>query len=164
MIDSAGPLTGRPGATATQLRRALAMQKHQLRPRYYPDVEAMAQRRAEAGDLSMTAARALVARNHCSTDKGLIWRNDPKLRWQTPVYMSEAQTQALLGEVQAPTLIIRAEDGLLTNSDLVSARCRCFQRASLVTLPGHHHLHMNSPKSVAKYIIKFLNDVINVAD
>jgi len=160
MIDSVGPLTTSPGVAATQLRRSLAMQRHQLRPRYYADLEAMAQRRAEAGDLSIAAARILVARNHRRTDQGLVWRNDPKLRWLTPVYMSEAQTQAVLGEVQAPTLIIRAKDGLLTNTDLVSVRCRCFARAKLETLPGHHHLHMDAPHAVASSVIKFLHNVI----
>jgi len=164
MIDSVGPLTGRPGTIVSQLRHSLRRQRHWPRQHCFQNLEAMAVRRAKAGDLSLAAARILVSRNYRKTTDGYIWRNDPKLRWLTPIYLSEAQIQDILGEVYAPTLIVRAHDGLLTNTDLVSARCRCLVKASLIDLPGHHHVHLDDPQPVAFNITEFLNKLPNVTD
>ncbi len=68
--------------------------------------------RRQAGDLGETTARLLVERNTASDPEGVYWRTDPRLRYRSPIYITEEQVQAFLPCIQGPYCLSGMLNGL----------------------------------------------------
>jgi len=86
----------------------------------------------------------------------LQWRFDKKLRFTSPSYFTEQQVQSVLMDINCPTLCVLAKQGYLLKRDETQARLACIKDRKVVTLPGHHHLHLDHPEAVATEINSFL--------
>ncbi|MFZ8915387.1 MAG: alpha/beta fold hydrolase, partial [Pseudomonadales bacterium] len=61
------------------------------KPPVYASIDAMAERVTEATDQSLAAASELVARGHHAVEGGVTWRTDPRIRFATPLRITERQ-------------------------------------------------------------------------
>jgi pimeloyl-ACP methyl ester carboxylesterase len=59
---------------------------------------------------------------------------------------------AFLSAITAPVLLITAEEGLLRERPFFQSRCEAIENLETITLPGHHHLHLDEPAPVANAI------------
>jgi len=161
LLESGGPLGGHAGNAVTQLRRGLddrARYRPGRRPRVFADIgQAVAARRQANPGLSEPAATALVERGLAAVEGGWTWSSDPRLTLASPFRVDEMQVRALLAAIACPTLVLLADPPMpyLTPEDR-AARMAALAGARIQTLPGHHHLHMETPAPVAEVLRPFL--------
>lgn len=161
LLESGGPLGGHAGDAVTQLRRGLedrARYRPGRRPRVFADIgQAVAARRQANPGLSEPAASALVERGVAAVEGGWTWASDPRLTLASPFRVDEAQVRALLAAIACPTLVVLADPPMpyLRPEDR-AARMAALAAARIETLPGHHHLHMETPAAVADLLRPFL--------
>ncbi len=158
MIDSSGPLSEEADQLPERMRRALKDRLHPQRfeSRHFPDKQEAIKARLKAAKMFASSARLIIDRQLLSTENGFQWRFDPRWRHASSQYQTQEQVHALLGAVACKTLTIMADNGYLVSRADTSARFACLQTHQDITLPGHHHLHMDTPEPVAAAINRFL--------
>lgn len=102
------------------------------------------------------AAAALLARGGVSADPAqggqLAWKWDPLLRGHSPLPFTESILRALFARVQCPVLLVRADRGMLPEEAEVKRRLDTVRGLQVVSAPGGHHVHLESPEEVARLI------------
>lgn len=165
MIDGFGPFSAEAAAMPDNLQKALAAPSglpaaEEKRQRGYADWETLIQTRQRAGNGSLSAGNCelLVRRAAREIDGRVCVQSDPRLKWPSPMRFTEAQVEALIAAVPCPLLVIDAEQGLLSHlpSQQAQARLALFATAQRVTLPGQHHLHMQTPQPVGEAVRRFI--------
>lgn len=145
MIDSLGPLTQSPESGPEQLRKGI--RKH-LRgsgaAMTYGSVDDAARIRAGGlSPLSPEAAGLLVPRNLRPVEGGYQWRTDSRLRYPSLSRLDEAQVAGFLQSIEAPTLFVRAQEGLLGGRDSWRKRIDLIAQLQEAVVPGSHHCHLD---------------------
>ena len=165
MIDGFAPFSAGADTAAENLHKALAAPEgldaaEAKRMRGYPDWQSLIDSRHRAGrdSLSPENCELLVRRAALEVDGCIRVQSDPRLKWPSPVRFMEAQIEALVAAVSCPMLVIDAEEGLLSHfpPQQAEARLALFAKARRVTLPGRHHLHMQTPQPVGEAIGQFI--------
>lgn len=158
LIEGLGPPLSQPTDSPRHLRKAMDQMCALPRKRLpvYPTLEAAVQVRSAASGLPWAAAKLLVERNVQQIGKGYGWRSDPRLRFVSPLYVTEAQVLAYLDRVQAPTLLICGADGYLVKRDYMQERYTHLPDLTVQTLPGGHHLHLEHPAACVRRLLPFL--------
>lgn len=111
-------------------------------PRAFPDTDTMAQRVTEATDQSMDAARVLVERGHRTTDNGVTWRSDPRIRFPTPMRYTLQQVDQLIPRTTSPALLLVATEGDKWYQSEIALREQSHPNLTVKYLKGPHHLHL----------------------
>jgi pimeloyl-ACP methyl ester carboxylesterase len=84
----------------------------------------------------------------------LAWKWDPLLRARSPLPIVEDVVQLLIGQVTAPLLAIRGENGMLPPEPELRARFPQLRMTVHTIAAGGHHLHLDAPEQVASLIAK----------
>ncbi len=156
------PLLIEPDEVPGRLRDHLADFRKQGWPRQRRLVpsaeEAAARLKRNNASLSETAARTLAS-GAVSADPAqggaMAWKWDPLLRATSPLPLSEPVVQAVLAEVRAPVLVVRATDGYLADEEALRARLSRVARAEVAAVEGApHHLHLERPHDVAALVLR----------
>jgi pimeloyl-ACP methyl ester carboxylesterase len=159
LIEGLGPLSDDPDSSPEQLRRALAQRaRTPSPPAVFPDLDAATQRRLQAGSPMRYDSALRLTQRQLATNphgEGLIFRSDPALRRTSLGRLTEPQVLAFLRAVQAPTLLLSAQQGWPFNPDTTHARLQALPSLEHHTLPGGHHLHLDAPHSVAPHLLRF---------
>ncbi|MBV1884471.1 MAG: alpha/beta hydrolase [Pseudomonadales bacterium] len=132
---------------------------HQITMPIYTEFSAaVAARRGVVGKVSVDAARHLCERGLMDMADGLTWSSDPRLKMGSAMRLTEGMVMSYLNKIIAPTLLIRAEQSFLAAAGLLENRINAIDNISVVTLPGNHHLHLETETmpSVAEEINTFL--------
>jgi pimeloyl-ACP methyl ester carboxylesterase len=159
LVESGGPLGGHPERAVEQLRRGLddrARHREGKALRVFGTAEEAVAARMRANGLSQAAARTLVERGLRPVPGGQQWASDPRLTLASPLRIDEGHIQALIAAVACPTLILLAQPALPFMSDADrAARLALLPQAQVLSFPGHHHLHMETPEPLAAAIARF---------
>ena len=149
-LDSLGPLTTVAAQAPQQLAQAVQAVRPEREPRRYASAEdALAARLRNNPELSADCIRQVVERNLRVLESGEVqWNTDPRLRLPSSVRLTDEQLQAFLQRVQVPALVIRAEQGIIPLS-LFEQRLAFISQSRLISLPGHHHFHLESSTCAA---------------
>ncbi len=98
-------------------------------------------------------ARPIVQRGLVQSDRGWRWRSDPRLTRPTPVRLAETQIHALMRGIAAPTRLLLAQPAAPYLSPAsMAARADCVDDIRLSHMDGGHHLHLEHPQAVARWI------------
>lgn len=157
MIEGLGPPTSQPADGPVNLHKSMEQMNalRRKRPPVYPSVETAIQARCEGGGLSWQAAAQLVERGLQSVGQGFIWRTDPRLRFVSPLYLSEPQTLAYMERIQAPALLICGDAGYLVQRAYMQDRYARIADLTIKIVPGGHHPHLEDPESCARWLRPF---------
>lgn len=179
LIDGLGTLTTPDKDAADQLGQALARWiGHQQKIRHaddkdavsafsgriYASVAAAAKARMQGvGAVDYAAAlvlcqRALQSNDFDQSSPGWFWRSDSRLRHPSPFRLTEAQNLSFMAAIQAPTLMIEGDKGLMVERLEIATRLQAIKNAKKLTLAGGHHLHLEeaSCQAVTAAILHFL--------
>jgi pimeloyl-ACP methyl ester carboxylesterase len=86
-------------------------------------------------------------------DGALAWKWDPLVRAHSPLPFSEGVLQALLPQVTAKVLLLRAQNGILPDEIELKSRLGRLASLELASVAGtSHHLHLEEPEVVASLI------------
>lgn len=100
--------------------------------------------------LSRLGAERMV--KYAMVDDGagrLAFPFDPRLRGPSPVRWPEATWLALAARMTMPVRVLRAADGYVPEGETTERRLAAMKRSAMKTVPGGHHLHVESPAVVA---------------
>lgn len=122
----------------------------------YTTKEEAIQIRSLMSTSSLETARLLAERDLKQISGGFISRCDRRLHFKSHRSYTEEQWQMLLRAVECPVLLVKAQSGILTDSDL-QQRKDCFKDLKIVEVAGGHHAHMEAPTLVSLPISQFLN-------
>lgn len=145
MIDSLGPLSKAPEEAVGQLRRGIGKRlTGSGAGKTYASLDDAAGLRSRGRNpLSPEVARVMLSRNLVAGPDGLRWRTDPRLRHPSVMMFTEEQVLAFVAAVTAPTLLIRAEHGLLANFDRWQTRFETLGNVRCLDIDGGHHCHLD---------------------
>jgi pimeloyl-ACP methyl ester carboxylesterase len=126
--------------------------------RLFDNVEAMAKRVTEATDQSMDAARILVERGHKTTESGITWRTDPRIRYPTPLRHTRDQIDLLLKDSTSPALLIVANQGDKWYQGEIKNAQAHHPNLKIERMDGTHHIHLEPAyvDQVASSVRQFL--------
>ncbi len=145
LIEGIGPLTGAPDTAPAALRSAWEREEvlvGKVPPSYASFDDAVSARAAGGAGISRSAAELLCERGLEQRSDGWFWRNDARLTLPSRLRMTEPQVLAFIGSITAPTLVVRALDGLQFDALKMSRRLALLSVATLVEIGGGHHLHL----------------------
>lgn len=159
LIEGLGAITDNLDVVSTALRRSINAMKsspyNKKATRH--DLAVLVRARAATGDIRRSSAEILVRRSVRRSGDGFTWRSDRRLIQPYPQYFTNDVMLAFLRGITAPVLLITAEDGTLRKRTYFKSRCNAIKDLRMVTLPGHHHLHLDNPAPVAAAISSFLD-------
>lgn len=110
-------------------------------PKPYPTLEEAINRRLQSTRLSVEDGTEMIERDLVKTDEGYVWRHDRRLHLASAVRMSTENLAVMLEKLQTPTLVIGAQQGMLSERE-VPAAARNNPVISLEVHPGTHHMHV----------------------
>lgn len=157
MIEGLGPPTSQPADGPVNLRKSMVQMDalRRKRPPIYPGVEAAIQVRCQGSGLSWSAATRLVERSLQPVGAGFAWRTDPRLRFVSPLYLSEPQILAYMERIQAPALLICGDAGYLVKRTYMQDRYARLAELTVKVVPGGHHPHLEDPEPCARLLRPF---------
>jgi len=161
LLDASGPLSEEADALPQRLIRAFddRLATGRFASRTFERSEDAVRARLKATVMEPDSARLIVLRQLVECDGGgWRWRFDPALRFASAQYQTEAQVHALLAAVEVPVLAIVADRGYLARRGDTASRLACLRAGQRVDLPGHHHVHMDTPVPVAEAVERFLRE------
>ena len=153
LIEGLGPLSTSPHLTAAGWQDAVDQSRNRPR-RIHPDVESAAAARSRNSDLTLEAARLLAGRGLDAAEDGFYWRHDLRLTWPSAHRYTEPQVLNLLGAIECPVLNVWAEPRTrVLTPGLLERRLAALATVRNYSLPGGHHVHMESPERLAPVIM-----------
>ncbi len=158
LIEGFAPMTAETEDAAKILGEGIAdFKKAQNLPKpHYDNFSDAVKVRMRINSLSEEAAIPLVKRASLKTKNGYTWRADFRLRAPSLVRMTSPQVKTILSQISVPTLVVLGDKGMPQLRTAVDKKEEFFPHAVVETLPGHHHLHMDSAAEVARVIDRFL--------
>jgi pimeloyl-ACP methyl ester carboxylesterase len=158
LIEASGPLSEEAEYLPARMARSLQdrLQPTRFQSRVFASKNDAVAARLKAARMHSSSARLIIDRQVEAVAEGYRWRFDPRWRMASPQYQTEAQVRAVLSTVACRTLTVIATDGFLANRAQTQERLDCLPLHQSITLPGQHHLHMDTPEPVAAAINQFL--------
>lgn len=146
LIDGLGALTTPGEDTAQQLRRGLLGHRRRSSPSpRYADVESAVAARVAGGvtPIDADSARPLVERNLEPLEDGHVrLRTDGRLMRPSLVRFCPEQVVGMLAAIEAPTLLIEGERGILGERKGAQQSREALKGLERRVLKGGHHLHL----------------------
>lgn len=162
LIDGIGPISGNDDDSLQQFRSAMSflVKDSGNSPNFYKSWEQLVAKRRAAGDIEKSSVEALLTRGAAWEGDRLMVRSDIRLKHHSPIYMSQGKVLSILSGIEAPTLLILAKDGLVAGRATTNQRIKAVKNISVVTVEGHHHVHMDDPKCMVGEIENFLDSKV----
>lgn len=155
LIEGLGPIADQGDRTLARFRQALNPNRRAAhkRLRVFGHIDAAVAARTAASDLSATHAQAIVERGLRTVDGGFSWRSDPRLTLGTAIRLAESQVRDLLLGIEAPTrlLLARPTTPYLPEA-MMRQRIACVGDITVHAMHGGHHLHLEHPDAVARFL------------
>lgn len=156
LIDSMGAITGSAKDTVRQLTDAIEQRKKSTgNKRFFDTLEVAARARAQVSELDWRTLYPLIERGVLLTDKGYQWSSDARLKRASWLRMTEQQHDAILENVKAQVLLLKAKEGILDQFPL-ERRLEKLSNLQQIECEGGHHFHMQFAEETAQKIIEFL--------
>lgn len=155
LIEGLGPLGDDGSHTLQRFRDAFvpASTRGKALRTFHSIEQAIAARTAASG-LRADLARPIVERGLAEVEGGYRWRSDPRLTRPSAIRLAEAQIQALIGGIEAPTaLLLSAPATSYLPSAMMAARAQHVAHIAVSHMDGGHHLHLEHPDAVAAWLL-----------
>jgi pimeloyl-ACP methyl ester carboxylesterase len=158
LIDALGPITTSAKDTPTRLHGyidAVQANPNKTAPKYATQEDAL-DARLKATPMSKEGCLAIVKRGTKQLADGQwTWRTDPRLLLPSALHFTEDQALAFLQQITAPTAFIYPEPGLAFLKPMLNQRIQAVKHLKIHRIPGHHHVHLDSPQKVAECLQDF---------
>jgi len=160
LIDNFGPRVDTGINTMQRLRHAyrdFRLLNHKKKSSFKQYSDAVRARQM-VSDLDSQLIECLLERGLKEIENGYTWTSDPQLKMTSPVYLHEQQLLSYLQHLKTPTLLVRAQSGYLLNRKDLEKRYELLEDLDIIDLPGGHHVHMEIPETMGKYLNQFFQN------
>lgn len=153
-LDGLGPLTSTSTENLNRYQRLYDNRQKRFPLRYYPSYEALvASREKGMFPLSHQAARVIAGRAVGMSSHGWYHRYDRRLRNESLWRLSEEEVQQWLGRIRCPVHLLLFDTHRWAPLESVfQARQQAIETLNVDVIEGSHHLHLESPELVAKWV------------
>jgi len=164
LIEASGPLSE---SAAKLPERMVKSMQDRLNParfqsRTFSTKDDAIKSRLKAAKMAPMSAKLIIDRQVKEIVSGYQWRFDPRWRESSSQYQTEEQVRAVLAAVGCKILAVVGDEGFLAKRPETQQRLDCLSDGEVVILPGHHHLHMDTPEPVAAAVNRFLGALPNM--
>jgi pimeloyl-ACP methyl ester carboxylesterase len=158
MLEGVGPAVTPPEKTAEQLASAITSEAELSAEgnRWFPDLETAVSARCRDSDLDRASAELLVRRGTETSDRGVRFTHDPRMKSRSRLRLTEDQVRAFLTAIGCPTLVVGATGGWPLPPDFITKRVAMIPDVTFVQVEGGHHVHLTHPERVAGIVREFL--------
>ncbi|XP_069053170.1 serine hydrolase-like protein isoform X1 [Lepisosteus oculatus] len=171
ILDALGFLPTEMEEMATAVRKGIEEQlqfdKEKRSEKVYSYDSALKRLLTANPSLSEQSARILMERGSTPVEGGVVFSRDFRINMTNVVRATLDQALELQSRIQARVLLILAEDGFCkryiqkpqqeaVTSALLQGYRDNLRECRIVEVPGDHHVHLNSPETVAPLISAFL--------
>lgn len=162
MLDGLGVVTENPENAGQRLARSLHSVRHPRdHRRVFESISLAAKARQIKNPMSNESALLLARRALREDADGWRWRTDPAAMWDSPYWMTEEQSSAILRGIDCPVFASITPPIARYIGDRMEQRIDALADLTLVHLPGGHHLHMDDPDAIAGPLRAFLSEAKN---
>lgn len=160
LIDALGPLVNCSSSIAEHWRLSLHQYQTTRPIKYYPSKDILVKARKKKHLIEESSCQLLVdyGTNFDNQSSQYSWSFDPRLFHLSPLQMTQEQVLSILSHVQSPTLFIKADKGYPFSDLILQERLAVIENLSCATLPGGHHVHMDSPEKVWQVMVEFYQE------
>lgn len=158
LIDVVGMISYPGDAVVSRLRNYLLTSKNIIQHAIYSSLEEAAIKRVStsaAGKLSVAAARILAEGGMKKVTDGYMWTFDDRLQLPSAISLTNEQANAILTNFSSDSVLIAGSEGILNEYAMQGQNIENFQNIKTYKLEGGHHLHLDTPESVAKILADF---------
>lgn len=161
LIDGLGPLVSQPELINQEFRFSMQQYHHPQHPkRSYTSIQAMAVARQKRHQIELASCLLLAEYGHIKKGDDFTWAFDPRLLILPPFQMIEEQVVAMIKTIKQPVLLLQAQSGFKVDPSFFAQRQKALQHVlQHHIVPGHHHVHLDSPQTVSPYLAKFWQQV-----
>lgn len=143
-------------------------QKEEKKERVYTYEKAVERLLAANPTLSEQSVHILLERGLAQVEGGVAFSRDFRVNLKNIVRITVEQSLELQSRIQACILIVLADKGFEKifaepeQRKCISALLQAYrdQNNTVVTVPGDHHVHLNSPEIVAPFVSDFLQSKV----
>lgn len=157
LIEAVGPYARSDNDVPKLLTQWLRADGRSTDSFFYPTLEEAARAiQKRFPTVPDSAAMHMVRYGAKKTDRGFVWKHDPRMRLPSYSNFSEGQIRAFIERIDCPTLLIYGEKGDFMDSPRAS-RIPLFKNSRLIAIPdaGHHVPH-EKPAELAQIVCPFL--------
>ncbi|MBS0200062.1 MAG: alpha/beta fold hydrolase [Proteobacteria bacterium] len=158
-IEALGGLADAAENTARRMRESVAAMRaiDAKSLRVFPQLDVAIQARMRANAMSEPVARLIVERGVREVAGGWQWSSDPRLMVPTWLRPVDAQVVTVCAGIECPTRVVFADPAQpYLPADVRRRYVDALPRGELLTMPGTHHLHMETPVPVADWVGPFI--------
>ncbi|XP_021412515.2 serine hydrolase-like protein isoform X4 [Oncorhynchus mykiss] len=138
--------------------------KDEKKEKVYTYENALMRLLAANPSLSEQSAHILLERGLAQVEGGVVFTRDFRINLKNVVRVSLEQSLELQSRIQARVLVVLAEEGFEKmfsepqQKTFTSTLLQGYkdQSGMVVNVPGDHHVHLNTPETVAQLIADFL--------
>lgn len=124
----------------------------------YDSLDAMIKKRQQGlVPISYEAATMLMERGAKEVAGGYCWRSDSQLMIPSPFPLTEDAAWSYAEQIQCPTNLVLAKQGLLIDNKDFMQRLAALQHCKVDIVEGGHHLHLDTEHS-AQAVADCFND------
>ncbi len=158
LIEAVGPYARSDDDVPKLLARWLSADGIGADGSFYPTLEEAARAiQKRFPTMPDHAAMRMALYGMKSTERGFVWKYDPRMRFPSYSNFSEGQIRAFIERIECPTLLIYGESGDFMDSPR-AARVPLFKNSRLVGIPGAgHHVPHERPSELAEVVCPFLS-------
>ncbi|XP_046899668.1 serine hydrolase-like protein [Hypomesus transpacificus] len=170
LLDSYGFLPTDPEEIARVMRQGFDemlqfdKKREEMKERLYTHEKAVQRLMAANPNLSEQSACILLERGLAEVEGGVVFTRDFRINLKNIARVSLEQCLELQSLIQAKVLVVLADGGfekMFSEPDqkkLTSALIQGYKdhKGIVMTVPGDHHVHLNSPERVATFVADFL--------
>jgi pimeloyl-ACP methyl ester carboxylesterase len=160
LLEGGVPIVGAAADAPQTLARSF-IERRELKARsgrvFADRATAIAERARGFTKLSTAAAEILARRALREVDGGFQWHADQRLKGVPEVRLTREQVRAFVERVEAPVLMVLAEESPFRGTELYDEMIAAFKNIETVVLPGGHHLHLEGAQDeIAARVRRFL--------
>ncbi len=157
LIEATGPMARSDQDVPELLAKWLAGEESRGESFFYKTLQEAARAIQRRFPLIPENASAHMARYGTKqTDRGYVWKYDPRVRFPSYSSFTESQIQTFIERIQIPTMLIFGSDGGFIKSPRYQ-RVRLFKTGKVVEIPGAgHHVPHEKPRELAEAVAPFL--------
>ncbi|CAB1344537.1 unnamed protein product [Coregonus sp. 'balchen'] len=140
--------------------------KDEMKEKVYTYENALMRLLAANPSLSKQSAHILLERGLAQVEGGVVFTRDFRINLKNVVRVSLEQSLELQSRIQARVLVVLAEEGFEKmfsepeQKTFTSTLLQGYkdQSGMVVNVPGDHHVHLNTPETVAQIVTDFLQE------
>jgi len=159
LIEAVGPFARSDGDVPKHLAQWVEEDRSRVEKFFYPTLKDAARAIRKRFPLIPEAACDHMAGYGTKvTDRGYLWKYDPRVRFPSYSTFSEGQVRAFIQRLNCPTLLIYGAEGDFMQSPR-AARLGLFKNSEAVGIAGSgHHVPHERPDGLAKVVAAFLRE------